>query len=64
MAISLLLPCHTIPHDCHTIVVAKAKQGVYYNRHTHPLTKLKFGDGVHISLSGGPLGYVMDCWDM
>ena len=50
-------------HDRQAIVVAKAKQGWYYNRHTHPLTKLKSGEGVHIIFlvkSPGPLEYVKD----
>ena len=44
-------------HDRQAIVVAKTKQGRYYNRHTHPLTNMKSGEGVR---RGGPLEYVKD----
>ena len=52
MATSLLQHQHSIAHDRQVIVVAKTKQGWYYNRHTNPLTKLKSGEGIRIHLHG------------
>ena len=52
MATSLLQHQHSIAHDRQVIVVAKTKQGWFYNRHTNPLTKLKSGEGIHIHLHG------------
>ena len=40
LATSLLQPSHSIAHDYQAIVAAKAKQSFYYDRHTHPLSKL------------------------
>ena len=52
MATLLFQPRYSMAHDRQAIVVAKAKQGWYYNRHTHPLIKQKSGEGVRICLPG------------